>query len=84
MPECRSCGAPIIWAATAAGRPAPLDRDPVEQGNVHVYSDGPARRCATLAGAVLDEARDDGVPLRMNHFATCPSAARHRPKADAA
>jgi hypothetical protein len=69
---CRSCHAPVIWAAHArTGRPAPLDAEPGGAGN-----------CVLTEGryTVLGKAEDrmlavlEGTELRTNHFQTCPDA----------
>lgn len=40
--ECRSCGAPIIWAVTTASRrPIPVDQEPVEDGNIELEAQDP-------------------------------------------
>lgn len=72
--HCRSCQAPIRWCKHVnTGRPAPIDADPVEDGNI------------TLAGSmyavVVRAATTDPGPFYKNHFVTCPHAAQHsRPK----
>ena len=68
---CRSCGASILWAATASGRSTPLDAGPHPEGNL--YLDGDVARVAVAARAA-----PEGAPLYRSHFATCPQAARHR------
>lgn len=75
--KCRSCGAPIRWAFTAAGKRIPLDPEPYEAGNVWVdhYESGMP---------VVNVAADRrGVPsaealVYVSHFVTCPNAAQHR------
>lgn len=72
---CSSCGAPVVWVAMATGRSAPLNADPVPNGNVELDPAGGAR----VLGKVDAEARRlAGVELYLSHFATCPNAARHR------
>ncbi|HEX7277897.1 MAG TPA: hypothetical protein VF244_11025 [Acidimicrobiales bacterium] len=71
MPACRSCNAPVRWIKTVAGKAMPLDPAPNPDGNV-VIEDGVAR-------VVGPEAEGERW---MTHWATCPSAAKHRkPKA---
>lgn len=68
MTRCRSCGAPIVWAVTAAGKRMPLDAEPV-------YAIGSG--VVSLNGdevAVVERPR----PLYVSHFATCPNADQHR------
>ena len=67
MSRCRSCGAEIRWARTAAkGKAIPLDPEPTEEGNVVLDGD-----TATVLGP-LERSAHDG-PLFMPHHATCPS-----------
>jgi len=69
---CSSCGAPIVWGITEAGKRMPLDKTPHEKGNV-VMVDG---ACLVLSGEALALARKD--ELLISHFATCPNAQKHR------
>ena len=39
MNTCRSCGAPILWRETHAGRRMPIDPEPVADGNVVIEGD---------------------------------------------
>lgn len=79
MDRCSSCAAPITWRITKAGKRAPIDEAPVENGNVlivetpaqaHVF-DTMIGRAVTLSGAWLQAARNAGVDLYVNHWATC-------------
>lgn len=76
---CRSCGAPILFKRTSAGKLMPLDRDPTPDGNVMLGFVGGEETAILLtdpgdiAGCAVD-----GVPLFMPHFATCPDADRFR------
>jgi hypothetical protein len=87
MANCRGCNAPIMWAITEEGKRAPLDPEPSTAGNVLVWRRrglGLTRgstdaRCATFAGETLAALVAHGVPLRTNHFQTCPVADRFRP-----
>ncbi len=81
MTTCRSCGAPIRWAKTAAGKRMPLDVEPTRDGNVQLGWVGGEQvaivltREADRAGCLVD-----GIPLYLSHFVTCPdSAALRRP-----
>lgn len=70
---CRSCGARIVWARTAADRAMPIDRDPVPDGNLVIIDrtrDGSPR----VATAAPEETR----PKYRSHFSTCPNADQHR------
>lgn len=72
---CRSCGAPVIWAVTAAtGSRMPVDAEPDEDGNLLLSLDNPP------VAQVVDPAQlvmDDGKRF-TSHFATCPHADQHR------
>lgn len=81
--RCSSCQAPIIWAEfKATGTRAPLDAEPVPDGNLAIASwrpDGTALivLADTVQGGQL--ALDTAPPERwVTHFATCPNAAEHR------
>jgi len=68
--HCRSCGARIIWAITAAtGRSMPVDADPVEHGNVVLES---------VDGKPLAFVGQAGEPRYVSHFVSCPEANRWR------
>lgn len=69
---CRSCGAPIVWVITEAGKRMPIDREPHPDGNVipSVDLDGKVR-------ARVVTAPFDGNAWR-SHFVTCPNANQHR------
>lgn len=70
---CRSCGAPVVWVRTEAGRPMPLDPEPTPTGNV-IYTDEADRRVKVVGTA------DDlfATDRYVSHFATCPHAEEHR------
>jgi hypothetical protein len=75
MDNCRSCGAPIVWATSqATGKPMPLDPDPAADGNL-VLMEGEARVLTT--GERL-RAQEAGTVRYKSHFATCPDATKHR------
>lgn len=78
--ECRGCGIPLLWALSPSGKPCPLVPQPREDGNVLVLAPtGLAKPLAVvLSGELLQEARDAGVKLRLNHFADCPARKRFR------
>jgi hypothetical protein len=81
MANCRGCNAPIMWAITEEGKRAPLDPQPSTAGNVLIWRVAglDTLRCATFAGDTLASLVAHGVPLRCNHFQTCPVADRFRP-----
>ena len=63
MSECKSCGAPIVWGKTVAGKNVPLD--PPEKRYIQVDDQvhGVGYRI---------------VETWLSHFATCPNAGLHR------
>lgn len=67
MSDCRSCGAPIIWAKTKSGKRIPLNADPDPAGNV-MLEDGIA--------VVLGKGAAPGPTVRRytSHFANCGQA----------
>ena len=76
--HCRGCGAEIVWAITLDAKRAPIRKDPRPDGNVLIFRDPRlgTLQARTFAGFVLDELRDQGVPMRLNHFADCPERER--------
>jgi hypothetical protein len=66
---CRSCGAQIFWVKTSNGKNAPIDAEPVPDGNIIVDEHG--------HGAVIPKAMpiEPDIKRYKNHFATCPDAA---------
>lgn len=62
--KCRSCNADIIWATTAAGKPAPFDAKPVRVNELK----------KDLAGVLIASTFDGYV----NHFVTCPQSRQWR------
>lgn len=76
--ECRSCGAPIVWArSVTTGRALPVDADPTPTGNLRLTPghDGRPRAEVTGPPSLLDT--EDGDRY-VSHFATCPNADDHR------
>jgi hypothetical protein len=74
--RCEACQKPLVWAVTKTGRTAPVELDPHPEGNVLVFRVESRIECRTAAGFALDWLREQGVPLRLNHFASCPQADR--------
>ncbi len=75
LSKCISCRARIYWLSTIGGKKMPVDAQPTNAGTVILTDKG----AQVLTGMFLDAARnDDDERLYMPHFATCPSAARHR------
>lgn len=78
--RCKQCNAPIIWARNDAGKWAPVDADPTDQGT-HVLMgwDDPPTAVACGAGELaFDELRD----RYTLHFVTCPSTRAYRRRSD--
>lgn len=79
MAECRSCGAPIKWIKTTAGRSMPCDAE----GRTYKENPNGAAVIITESGNVVradidvDSKQASGVGY-ISHFATCPNANRHR------
>lgn len=71
MSACRSCGAPVLWARTRAGKAMPLDAAPTADGNVALLG---TNGCEVLAGQSLAAARAEHRELYLTHYATCPQA----------
>jgi hypothetical protein len=75
--QCRSCGRPIVWAISAAGKNIPLDPEPRADGNL-------LRHASTLDGKIVFRAevvdRDDPTLANryVSHFVTCPDAKNFR------
>lgn len=73
-PNCWSCHKPITWGITAAGKPIPLDPDPVPDGNLAISSVHPVKTRVLLDGEEPDVTEWRGI----SHFVTCPHANQHR------
>lgn len=80
LSHCRSCGASIYWLKNdTTGRPAPIDARPDATGNIVITVEGGALRYRVLSPDEL-AAGVEGE-LHMNHFVSCPNAAKHHKKA---
>jgi hypothetical protein len=77
--ECRTCKAPIYWAATALGKSAPFDAKPNPEGGWWLARKPGGQTVATVAPPHEQPARN----RYTSHFATCPNAAQHRRPRDA-
>ena len=62
---CRTCGAPILWATTQAGKFMPLDEKEYLVAETSEDDDGKLLISRMVRGHV-------------SHFATCAQAAQHR------
>lgn len=65
MSACSSCGAPIVWATTEAGKAIPLSAA-TKQARVVVEEGPDGKLYATVKTTYL------------SHFVDCANAARHR------
>jgi hypothetical protein len=74
--HCSACGQALTWALTAAGKTAPINTNPSDNGNVLILAprDLGQKLAITLSGISLDLARKHSLPLHLNHFADCPEA----------
>jgi len=80
---CKSCGAPVIWAQTVAGKAMPVDAEPSEvAGNIalapYAGIDPKAAPLRPLAKVIPWSARCQFTDLRASHFVTCPQAGSWR------
>ena len=82
--RCQACSKPLIGALTRKGKVAPVNYDPEPEGNVLLFRKDGEVQCRTFAGETLEALREEGVPMRLNHFADCPHAAEFAPAKDAA
>ena len=74
MSACRKCAARIVWAVTERGKSMPVNRDPVENGNLVLEEQDGRPPIARKPDELLD--RD--LPRYVSHFATCPNAEEFR------
>ncbi len=72
--HCRSCGRPIVWAETAAGKRIPLDPEPSERGNVTASLHTGVLHAGVVRGPHRDGLHAAHKPLYLSHFTTCPHA----------
>jgi hypothetical protein len=85
--DCEACGTAMIGALTVKGKVAPIEVATHDDGNVWLGRRAPGDLhdpggrvvvCATLAGPLLEKAREVGIALHHNHFATCPQRDRFK------
>lgn len=74
--ECRSCGAPVVWARyqrkDGKWKAAPFDVEPSEKGSYYLFH--PEGDKSKLHGRYIKRGEEwpPGALPRTNHFATCP------------
>lgn len=78
MPECRSCGAPIVWGVTKSGKKMPLDERPEKRAvMVEAYlPDDEETSGSTWYYRAPDSDHVAIVDTFVPHFASCPDASR--------
>jgi hypothetical protein len=77
LPKCRACPTVILWALNRnTGKSSPLVAEPLPEGNIRL--DTETRLFDVLTGEALEEAREKGEPLYLNHFANCEARERFR------
>lgn len=64
--QCKSCGAPIVWIVTPAGKNMPLD---AKTETLWLLD---------AEGAQEGSPRAKPVQARRSHFSSCPNADQHR------
>lgn len=80
MSACRSCGAPLLWCRTTAGKAMPIDPTPYlakecdPRATVVLYEPHSADPAFVVQAGKIG--RDQVV--YVSHFASCPNAAAHR------
>jgi hypothetical protein len=85
--KCKSCGAPVEWVLTEKGKWMPVDFQRALTGNILLSQ----RAVGQPATAIYQSAEEIETLKRqaqargeawqglfVSHFATCPSAAKHR------
>lgn len=86
---CSTCGRPMLWAVSLAGRAIPMDLNPLEEFPARelgvfvllqrIGKDAPlAMPLASMSALAFESAAKNDVPLFVSHFATCPQADEHR------
>mgnify|MGYP001580168752 CR=1 FL=1 len=86
MSTCRSCGAEIVWARTAAGKRMPVTSAQRPDGNLilvgarrgHRPRGYPNLGVPTIMALPYDPAKHARLGRHVSHFADCPNADTHR------
>lgn len=76
---CGICGTPVLWAATPAGKPVPVNPEPEPERGTLALS---VHHGQLIAGALrrnqVAGARAAGLPLHASHVTDCPHADQPR------
>lgn len=73
MSTCRSCNAEVRFVKTVGGKTQILDAEPSEKGNVQIVMVGGEEIAQALGPAFRASAQMEGIPLYLDHHATCPN-----------
>ncbi len=82
--RCEACECRLIGALTTKDNVAPVELEPSDGANCLLYRVRTEVRVATATGDALAWLIAQGVPLRFNHFATCPERERFARRSAAA
>lgn len=69
---CRSCGKPVWWVVSTAGKPMPLDIAPDAEGNIEMVRIGQDWSAQVLAQ--VESLFEVPRPRWRPHVASCPQA----------
>lgn len=79
MANCKSCGAPILWAtALKSGKAIPLDAVPVDSSTLRGRLAVDDESVGNIVRAATEEDVRLGKMLYVSHYATCPHALEWR------
>lgn len=74
-----NCTVQLVGALTINGKTAPVEVAASDEGNVWLGRNKAGQVvCAQLAGPLLTKAREVGIALHHNHYATCVDKDRFR------
>lgn len=84
MASCSSCGADVIWCTTTKGKSMPVDKEPVDTGNLILEHGAGVPKAIVVGDRGVFDLDDNGggapAPRYVSHFVTCPNAQEHRGK----
>lgn len=81
MANCKACGAPIVWIVTTSGKSMPCDAEQLlyradQKGDATIITPN-----GETVRATLDTTPEAATGIGYTpHWATCPQAARFKPK----